>query len=310
MTRRRTIQEIEEIIKINNYSYIEDYYEGEQRRVIILDSFGYKHDVLLSSIINNKNPEKFSIRNPFTLYNIDLWLKLNNSVYSLIDNQYAGYHNKMKFHCPKCNDIFYCSLGNILRGDKCGVCDGNQTGEHHSLSDARPDLAREWSDRNNKKPNEIVMGTNTSFWWRCLKCGHEWQATPNTRVRMKTGCKKCASSKGEKIIKTFLDYNEIKYVFQHKFQDCIDKRKLPFDFYLLDYNICVEYDGEFHYELSRFVNKKKATERLKNIHRRDRIKTNYCKKNNIRLIRIPYWEFDNIEQILTKELLGREVYIA
>ena len=35
---------------------------------------------------------------------------------------------------------------------------------------------------------------------------------------------------------------------------------------------------------------------------KDNIKTQYCKDNNIKLIRIPYWDFDNIEEILKKEL--------
>lgn len=34
----------------------------------------------------------------------------------------------------------------------------------------------------------------------------------------------------------------------------------------------------------------------------DTIKTQYCKNNNIRLIRIPYWDFDNIENILSQLL--------
>ena len=34
----------------------------------------------------------------------------------------------------------------------------------------------------------------------------------------------------------------------------------------------------------------------------DNIKTQYCLDNNIKLIRIPYWEFDNIENILKQEL--------
>ena len=31
-------------------------------------------------------------------------------------------------------------------------------------------------------------------------------------------------------------------------------------------------------------------------------KTQYCNDNNIKLIRIPYWDFNNIEKILKKEL--------
>ena len=41
---------------------------------------------------------------------------------------------------------------------------------------------------------------------------------------------------------------------------------------------------------------------LRNTKCRDEIKTQYCKENNIKLIRIPYWEFDNIEEILNREL--------
>lgn len=43
-------------------------------------------------------------------------------------------------------------------------------------------------------------------------------------------------------------------------------------------------------------------EALKSTQSRDKIKTNYCKEHSIKLIRIPYWEFDNIEEILNKEL--------
>ena len=71
---------------------------------------------------------------------------------------------------------------------------------------------------------------------------------------------------------------------------------MPFDFYLPQYNICIEYDGEFHYKMimgyDEFINQKI----------RDTIKTVYCKENNIKLIIIPYWEFNNIENILIKEL--------
>ena len=35
----------------------------------------------------------------------------------------------------------------------------------------------------------------------------------------------------------------------------------------------------------------------------DEIKNKYAEKHNWKLIRIPYWEFDNIEKILTKELI-------
>ena len=81
--------------------------------------------------------------------------------------------------------------------------------------------------------------------------------------------------------------------------------KLPFDFYIPSLNIAIEYDGEDHY-MFVFRGKgdtyEKAFNRFIGTKVRDTIKTMYCKENNIKLIRIPYWDFDRIEEILEKEL--------
>ena len=77
-----------------------------------------------------------------------------------------------------------------------------------------------------------------------------------------------------------------------------------FDFYLPDYHICIEYDGEGHYMPIKRGNmtEEQATEVFESIKCRDEIKNIYCDKNRIQLLRIPYWEFNNINDILYKEL--------
>jgi hypothetical protein len=74
---------------------------------------------------------------------------------------------------------------------------------------------------------------------------------------------------------------------------------LKFDFYLPDYNYCVEYDGELHYQVSRYCG---GFDKFVDGIIRDTVKNEYCKKNNVKLIRIPYWDFNRIEEILKKEL--------
>ena len=74
---------------------------------------------------------------------------------------------------------------------------------------------------------------------------------------------------------------------------------MPFDFYLPDYNICIEYDGELHYKSIDFYG---GEEELMKQQNRDNIKTQYCKDNNITLIRIPYWDLNNINKILSENL--------
>ena len=72
-----------------------------------------------------------------------------------------------------------------------------------------------------------------------------------------------------------------------------------FWFYLPDYNLLIEYDGRQHFEISEYFG---GYEGFINTKIRDTIKNIYCRNNNIDLLRIPYWEFDNIENILIDKL--------
>lgn len=74
---------------------------------------------------------------------------------------------------------------------------------------------------------------------------------------------------------------------------------LPFDFYIPKNNILIEYDGEQHYKSVKMWGGDNAFEKRK-LH--DSIKTKYCLDNKIKLLRIPYWDFDNIDEILNSEL--------
>ena len=122
--------------------------------------------------------------------------------------------------------------------------------------------------------------------------------SPNSHLRGE-GCPECKNSKGEKSIKEYLIENDIKYIYQYKFENCKNKRHLPFDFYLPDLNICIEFDGKQHHEPVKFFG---GEEGFKYITYNDAIKTNYCLENNIRLIRIKYNEYRNINKILKKSL--------
>jgi len=134
-----------------------------------------------------------------------------------------------------------------------------------------------------------------------LKCGTEYYASLNNFSHGER-CPEChVVSKGEERVKKYLLKNKILYKRGHKFKDCKYKRALPFDFYIEHLNTCVEFDGEQHYKRA-FGSKDKKGERLKLQQMKDQIKNKYCEDKNIRLIRIPYWDFDNIESILDEKL--------
>lgn len=115
----------------------------------------------------------------------------------------------------------------------------------------------------------------------------------------KNGCPHCRESKGEKEIRRILIENDIEFIKEYRIKDCKFKTSLPFDFYLPKLNIFIEYDGEYHYQIIDFFG---GLDKFISRKINDTIKTEYCKRNDIKLIRIPYWEKNNIEEILIKEL--------
>lgn len=75
------------------------------------------------------------------------------------------------------------------------------------------------------------------------------------------------------------------------FIGCRDKRSLKFDFYLPDRNLCIEYDGKHHFEVTEY-----GEDKLKDTIKKDTIKNEFCKSNNITLYRISYKD-DLIKQL-------------
>ena len=61
-----------------------------------------------------------------------------------------------------------------------------------SLADLHPELVAELSPRNEDfDPTRVAAGSRQRPWWRCGKCGHEWQATVANRTVRGSGCPKC-----------------------------------------------------------------------------------------------------------------------
>lgn len=114
------------------------------------------------------------------------------------------------------------------------------------------------------------------------------------------GCPICKNSKGECSIRLWLKENNYEFIQGKKFAECKAKRSLPFDFYLPKEDICIEYDGEFHYKaFDKSIN---GAIKFKMIRRHDRIKDQFCKENVIPLIRIPYWKREKINEILDNKV--------
>lgn len=134
--------------------------------------------------------------------------------------------------------------------------------------------------------------------WKC-KCGkHFYKCWDYVRSKKGLCCDECFNkSKNEETFMKYLKNNNIDFLREYKFEDCVYKKPLPFDFYIPSLNLCVEIDGEQHYRPTRFngISDEKSIKNLKLQNKKDKIKDDYCYKNNINLLRIPYWEFNKDE---------------
>ena len=139
--------------------------------------------------------------------------------------------------------------------------------------------------------------------YRCkCDCGKEVILPSQSLISNHTMSCGCLLSYHNMYIGQLLDKLEIEYVSEYRI--CIGDSYCRFDFYLLKYNLFIEYDGQQHYYPIRYCgdNEAKNIEIFQKGKERDKLKDNYCIENNINLLRIPYWESKNIETIIINYL--------
>ena len=221
--------------------------------------------------------------------------------YSKVDYETAK--QKVIITCPIHGD-FPQTPDHHLRGKGCPKCGDLIVPNRKSLTDFLNNSKIVHGDKYNYDKVDY-KGANTDVIITCSKHG-DFTQTPSKHINAEQGCPSCNESKGEKLVNDLLLKNKIQLVRQKRFLDCVNtlgKKKclpLPFDFYLPDLNTCIEYDGEQHYKPVMTFGGEEAFKRLQG---RDKIKDEYCKKNGIKLIRIPYtMKTEEIEPYILKEL--------
>lgn len=147
---------------------------------------------------------------------------------------------------------------------------------------------------------EQVPGHNRR-WYKCLcDCGniHEVQGNMLKQGQI-ISCGKCLSSKGEYIISQILDQHNIIYNHDIQIPELTQEcgRRLRFDFVIYENNKIsriIEFDGRQHINGPDTNYWGHNTDTLKTIQEKDNIKNQWCIKNNIPLVRIPYIKINNI----------------
>ena len=233
---------------------------------------------------------------------INPWLidKCANKDKIYIKCQEKDYHNSYPIRCHR-----------FVRGDRCPYCINHKVHPLDSLGKILEDkgLLDIWSDKNKKSPYEYSPHSEKSVYWKCHNNKHNDYIRSIKESNVNNfNCPKCTNYKGEKEIDEILMKFDIPHDSQHIFKDLkgIGGGYLKFDVPVFwdkektKLRILIEYDGVFHFRWIKSLIKKEEYERTL---QHDIRKNLYCAENNIQLIRIPYWEFDNIEKYLRYYLI-------
>lgn len=226
--------------------------------------------------------------------------------YTLLETEYQGASVPMAYICKSHEEkgIQYISYDSLNHNHGCKYCANERRSKNKRLS---YDIIKEaFEKRNYQLISAEYINCHLPLEYICLKHPDKGvQTITYVHLMRGQGCQYCKdTSYGAMRVSKFLDNCNVKYIKEYEFHDCKNKKPFRFDFYLPDMNVIIEYDGEQHFMPRNFggISDEEAQAHFNNTQRNDAIKTQYCIDNNIKLIRIPYWEKDNIEQILKKEL--------
>lgn len=130
--------------------------------------------------------------------------------------------------------------------------------------------------------------TDTGNYYCKCACGNEVILTEQ-EIKSQTCSKACSHLRGETCAAEILDSLGLRYEVQKKIDD------MHFDFYLPDVKVAIECDGAQHWRAKN--NDWNSLYKLQETRDRDLHKNHICEKNNIVLIRVPFWQLnkDNVK---------------
>ena len=292
-------KELFKMISKTGFVLLNYYFIGKSRKIVVQDKIGYKYDILLNNFKKNKNPEFVGKGNPFSLYNISIWLKNNKKQFRLIENNvFEGAKSKLFFIClnKSCGETFDAIWNNVYSKDYgCPYCSGKRVGEKNNLFKLRPDLILDWDfNKNNKSPEMYTEHSGEKVWWLCHTCNNSWKAHINRRSSG-TKCPKCSFENQESLmakeIKTYIKEKFSAKVEYPAFRNPKTSQWLLYDIYIPygknpEINgVYIEINGEQHYKLNSWhksLSKKRGTspeEEFEYQKYKDKIKKKFAKRN-------------------------------
>ncbi|ASS64341.1 hypothetical protein [Bacillus velezensis] len=216
---------------------------------------------------------------------------------------YVNNVTRVKTLCTVCgNEFLLCPKDFIRKNTGCPVCAKARVGLSKRLS---PDEFEKRFQEMYGNDYALLTPYKTSrekVRVRHNICSHVFEPSANNLLTKRNECPKCSISRGENLIERLLVKRKISFKIQYSFSDCKYKKPLLFDFAITEGERVIgliEFDGRQHFKAIDFFGGKEGL-RLTKI--RDGIKNDYCERKRIPLLRIPYWDLNRVEVVVSEFL--------
>lgn len=298
MPKPFTYEQVKEMIESEGYTLLSKEYVNTSTHLLVQCPHGHEpYPVTLRNWRKKRRCPYCSNHVQLTYEQVKAEIEKEEG-YKLLSTSYKTTGDKLMIQCPH-GHKFSMSLDNFRKGARCKYCNGGVQLEYDVVKANIEDEGYSLVDTE-------YINANTKLHLICPN-GHDYYVTYNNFINQNNRCTECkhSHSKGEQAIINFFKDNSIEYLNEYSFKDCrsmVTNRPYPFDFYIPSLNTCIEYDGEQHYRPVKFggISEEKAIENFNKTKERDNYKTTYCEQNGIELIRIPYFDYDKVDEILSQ----------
>lgn len=292
----------------DEYTFIDEYNGAQTKIKVKHNKCGHIYEVKPTNFLNGKRCPKCSAKiagdkqRKSEVKFISEVREIHGDEYEVI-GIYQSWNYKIDVIHKKCGAVFKISPHHLINGKGCRKCAFERiarlnTKTHSTfLEEVSAQVGEEYSVLGQYSNSKQKIGVRHNL------CGYTYSVLPGDFLKGGR-CPRCSVSKGEDRITRCFDAVQVKYKYQVKFDDCTgDHACLRFDFGVFsddgNLSFLVEYDGQQHFEPIEVFGGQKEFEKRK---RYDEIKTAYCAERGIPLVRIPYWKYDEIENILEKAI--------
>jgi len=299
MGRKKTISEVSKYVENVGYKLLSDVYVGAHTKLEMLCSENHIFNVSWSNFKKGNRCPKCNRKNKNKKIFEEFSKHVESQGFKLLSNAYIDVYSKLEIQCSE-GHIFKMSYDNFKSGQRCPKC----AGKNKNILDVRKYVESQGfkllSDVyiNSKEKLEIQCSEGHIFWinWNHFQQGKR--------------CQYCKCSKGEKRVSEVLKNLNLEFEKQKRFIGCRNKYTLPFDFYIPSINILIEYDGRQHFNPVSFSDDQTQETKNNNLITvliNDEIKNRFTDENKIKLLRIPYTEFKNI-QFIIEEFINKSIF--